>query len=86
MSMPRHQSRTEIFRSPNAEMFSRHEEESMSGKFAVGLTCAKDDTDKATVAFVVANAAVASAFVVCGRAKLSPRGMRRDGSFDGRVS
>src|SRR3954471_4656801 len=32
----------------------------MSGKFCVSLTCAKDDTDKATVAFVVANAAVAS--------------------------
>jgi predicted peroxiredoxin len=32
----------------------------MSGKFVVSLTCAKDDTDKATVAFVVANAAVAS--------------------------
>jgi predicted peroxiredoxin len=32
----------------------------MSGKFVISLTCAKDDTDKATVAFVVANAAVAS--------------------------
>lgn len=32
----------------------------MPGKFVVSLTCAKDDTDKATVAFVVANAAVAS--------------------------
>lgn len=29
-------------------------------KFCVSLTCAKNDTDKATVAFVVANAAVAS--------------------------
>ena len=28
-------------------------------KFCVNLTCAKDNTDKATVAFVVANAAVA---------------------------
>jgi uncharacterized protein len=32
----------------------------MPGKFVVSLTHAKDDTDRATVAFVVANAAVAS--------------------------
>ena len=32
----------------------------MPGKFCVSLTCAKDNRDKATVAFVVANAAVAS--------------------------
>lgn len=32
----------------------------MPGKFCISLTCAKDDTDRATVAFVVANAAVAS--------------------------
>jgi predicted peroxiredoxin len=32
----------------------------MPGKFCVSLTHAKDNTDKATVAFVVANAAVAS--------------------------
>ena len=32
----------------------------MSGKFCVSLTSAKNDTDKATVAFVVANAAVGS--------------------------
>jgi len=32
----------------------------MAGKFCVSLTCAKNDTDKATVAFVVANAAVGS--------------------------
>src|SRR5690349_13340172 len=32
----------------------------MPGKFCVSLTCAKNDADKATVAFVVANAAVAS--------------------------
>ena len=31
-----------------------------TGKFCVSLSCAKDNTDKATVAFVVANAAVAS--------------------------
>ncbi len=32
----------------------------MAGKFCVTLTCSKDNTDKATVAFVVANASVAS--------------------------
>lgn len=32
----------------------------MSDKFCVSLTFAKNDTDKATVAFVIANAAVAS--------------------------
>jgi predicted peroxiredoxin len=32
----------------------------MPGKFCISLTCAKDNPDKATVAFVVANAAVAS--------------------------
>ena len=32
----------------------------MAGKFCVSLTCGKENTDKATVAFVVANAAVAS--------------------------
>jgi predicted peroxiredoxin len=32
----------------------------MAGKFCVSLTFAKNDSDKATVAFVVANAAVAS--------------------------
>ena len=32
----------------------------MPGKFCVSLTRAKDDADKATVAFVVANASVAS--------------------------
>src|SRR3954451_22737863 len=32
----------------------------MPGKFCVSLTCAKDNPDRATVAFVVANAAVAS--------------------------
>jgi predicted peroxiredoxin len=30
------------------------------GKFCVSLSCAKDNSDKATVAFVIANAAVAS--------------------------
>jgi len=32
----------------------------MADKFCVSLTCSRDNTDKATVAFVVANAAVAS--------------------------
>jgi predicted peroxiredoxin len=32
----------------------------MAGKLCVSLSCAKNDTDKATVAFVVANAAVGS--------------------------
>ncbi len=32
----------------------------MAGKFVVSLTCAKEDTDRATLGFVVANAAVAS--------------------------
>lgn len=32
----------------------------MAGKFCVSLTHSKDNTDKATVAFVIANAAVAS--------------------------
>ena len=32
----------------------------MPGKFCISLTCAKTDPDRATVAFVVANAAVAS--------------------------
>lgn len=32
----------------------------MPGKFCVSLSCAKNDPDKATVAFVIANAALAS--------------------------
>lgn len=32
----------------------------MPGKFCVMLTCSKNDTDKATVAFVIANAALGS--------------------------
>jgi predicted peroxiredoxin len=32
-----------------------------TGKLCINLTCSKDNTDKATVGFVVANAAVASA-------------------------
>src|SRR5260370_1970610 len=37
----------------------------MGGKFCVNLTCAKDNPDKATVAFVIANAAVG-----CGKETL----------------
>lgn len=32
----------------------------MPGKFVVSISCAKNDTDKATVGFVIANAAAAS--------------------------
>jgi predicted peroxiredoxin len=32
----------------------------MADKFCINLTCAKDDTDKSTVAFVLANAALGS--------------------------
>lgn len=32
----------------------------MPGKFVVSISCAKNDTDKSTVGFVIANAAVAS--------------------------
>jgi uncharacterized protein len=32
----------------------------MAGKFCVTITCAKNDADKATVGFVIANAAAAS--------------------------
>ena len=51
----------------------------MPGKFVVSLTCAKDDPDRATVAFVVANAAVASdkdtvVFISTEGTRLSQRG------------
>jgi uncharacterized protein len=50
-----------------------------TGKLCVSLTCAKDNTDKATVAFVVANAAAASAqqtlvFLSIEGVRLSQRG------------
>ena len=50
-----------------------------TGKFCVSLTCAKDNTDKATVAFVVANAAAASnqqtlVFLSIEGVRLSQRG------------
>jgi uncharacterized protein len=54
-----------------------------TGKFCVSLTCAKDNTDKATVAFVVANAAVASSqntlvFLSTEAVRLSQKGYADD--------
>ena len=55
----------------------------MAGKFCVNLTCAKDDTDKATVAFVVANAALGSeketmVFLSTEGVRLSQKGYAND--------
>ena len=55
----------------------------MAGKFCVSLTHAKDDTDKATVGFVVANAAVASdketmVFLSTEGVRLSQKGYAED--------
>lgn len=55
----------------------------MAGKFCVSLTCGKDNTDKATVAFVVANAAAASeketlVFLSIEGVRLSQRGYADD--------
>ena len=55
----------------------------MAGKLCVSLTFAKDNTDKATVAFVVANAAVASdkktlVFLSIEGTRLSQRGYADD--------
>lgn len=55
----------------------------MSKKFCVSLTAAKNDTDKATVAFVVANAAVASdqetiVFLSTEAVRLSQKGYADD--------
>ncbi len=55
----------------------------MAGKFCVSLTSAKDNTDKATVAFVVANAAVGSdketmVFLSTEGVRLSQRGYADD--------
>src|SRR5262245_14635754 len=55
----------------------------MAGKFCVSLTCSKDNTDKATVAFVVANAAVASdketvVFLSIEGVRLSQKGFADD--------
>ena len=55
----------------------------MSDRFVVNLTCSKDNTDKATVAFVVANAAAASdkealVFLSIEGVRLSQRGYADD--------
>lgn len=60
----------------------------MAGKFCMSLTCAKNDTDKATVAFVVANAAVASdketlVFLSTEGVRLSQKGFADDIHEDG---
>lgn len=55
----------------------------MAGRFCVSLTCAKDNPDKATVGFVVANAAAASdrdtvVFLSTEGVRLSQRGYADD--------
>ncbi len=55
----------------------------MPGRFCVSLTWAKNDSDKATVAFVVANAAVASdketmVFLSTEAVRLSQKGYADD--------
>jgi len=55
----------------------------VAGCFCVSLTCAKDNSDKATVAFVVANAAAASdkdtmVFLSTEGVRLSQRGYADD--------
>ena len=54
-----------------------------TGKFCVALSCSTDNTDKATVAFVVANAAVASdqdtlVFLSIEGVRLSQKGVADD--------
>lgn len=54
-----------------------------TNKFCISLTCSKNDTDKATVAFVVANAAVASerdtlVFLSIEGVRLSQQGYAED--------
>jgi predicted peroxiredoxin len=58
----------------------------MPGKFVVALTRAKDDPDRATVAFVVANAAVASeretiVFLSIEGVRLSQKGYAHETGF-----
>ena len=60
----------------------------MAGKFCVSLTCAKDDTDKATVAFVIANAALGSeketmVFLSTEGVRVSEKGYADDVHEDG---
>lgn len=60
----------------------------MMPKFCVSLTCSGNDTDKATVAFVIANAAVASErdtliFLSVEGVRLSQKGFADDIHEDG---
>lgn len=60
----------------------------MTNNFCVNLTCAKDNTDKATVAFVVANASVASdkdtvVFLSTEGVRLAAKGYADDMHEDG---
>ena len=60
----------------------------MPGKFVVSISCAKNDTDKATVGFVIANAAVASdkatvVFLSIEGTRLSQNGYADDIAEDG---
>ena len=60
----------------------------MDDKFCVNLTCAKNDTDKATVAFVIANAALGSekdaiVFLSTEGVRLSQKGYSDDVHEDG---
>lgn len=55
----------------------------MSNKFCVSITCEKDDTDRATLGFVVANAAVASdketiVFLSTNAVRLAKKGYAED--------
>ena len=55
----------------------------MPGRFVVSVTCSKDNTDKATVGFVVANAALGSdketvAFLSIEGVRLSQKGYADD--------
>ncbi|MEZ6194431.1 MAG: DsrE family protein [Planctomycetota bacterium] len=60
----------------------------MTGKFCVSLTCAKEDPDRATVAFVVANAALGSGqdtlvFLSTEAVRLSQSGYASDVAEEG---
>ena len=60
----------------------------MANKFCVNLTCAKDNSDKATVAFVIANAASGSGketlvFLSIEAVRLAQRGYADDIREDG---
>lgn len=60
----------------------------MSNRFCVSLTCAKEDSDRATVAFVVANAALGSdqetlVFLSTEAVRLSQKGYADDIAEEG---